>query len=474
MRRNQLLYLGVTAFALVLCASSAALGCSCAPDRPTCEAFGSSQAVFVGKVVGAKEHRQHKNEDGTTSIYEVGEIYFKVEQSFFGTRGSRAVIHSGTGGGDCGYWFVKGERYLVYAYGESKDELWTSICSRTKPLENAEEDLGFLRTMPRKGSGVRVYGTVAATLRDPKSPDRRTPKPLAGIVVKVVGKQTVDGVTDVKGEYELTGLPPGRYKIYAEVPEYYYRGEYWEREVEVADRGCVGEDFFARNDSLIAGRVLQVDGTVLPKVTVELVPAEAEAGSTRRLAVDTGYADDEGEFELKQIPPGRYLLGVNLTSSAENESPFPATFYPGTTDQSKATVIEIGLGEKLSGIDIHLPPSLAEYVVRGFVTWADGSLAAGVDVYLEDINSPDRCISTCGQKTDAQGQFELRGYSGYTYRVVSTADRKISKEKTEGVYGDSSPFALTGDSDGMKIILAKPGRPWDNRDKESEESKPSK
>lgn len=62
---NRLLYLCATAFAMVLCAPLAAFACSCIGEQPTCEAFGSSRAVFVGKVTGAKEQREVKNEDGT-------------------------------------------------------------------------------------------------------------------------------------------------------------------------------------------------------------------------------------------------------------------------------------------------------------------------------------------------------------------------------------------------------------------------
>src|SRR6266481_3252850 len=331
----------VSAIALFSC-SPEVKACSCAQTRPACEEFGSARAVFIGKVIGAKEQRQERQADGSTTTYDVGEIYFKVEETFLGVKGTRAVIHSGTGGGDCGYWFRRGQRYLVYAYGESLETLGTNICTRTGLLANAQEDLEFLRNLPRKGTGARIHGSVAAALKDPKSSDWRTPKPLEGVMVKIEGQQrTFDAVTDSKGEYELTGLSAGRYKVHAVVPDYYRQDQNWIRDVKLNDRGCAHEDFFAQNDSGITGHVFRPDGTALAKANVELMPVERE--SIQRLSGDETWADEKGEYELGEIPPGRYLLGINLSSSPSNEQPYPRTFYPGVTDRSRATVIEIGL-----------------------------------------------------------------------------------------------------------------------------------
>lgn len=465
--RARLPYQCAAVFAVIMCAPLAAFACSCISEQPSCQAFGSARAVFVGKVTGAREQRERKNADGTTTTYQVGEIYFNVEQSFLGVKSSRVVIHSGTGGGDCGYWFLKGQRYLVYAYGSSMTTLTTTFCTRTRRLEDADEDLNFLRTLPRKGSGVRIYGVVAAVLKDPKSSNSNTHKPLSGVTVKVIGKRTFDAVTNAEGEYELTGLPPGKYKVNAELPDYYRRSDYSDREIEVGDGGCAGASFFAQNDSRISGRVLRSDDTGLPRVPVELLPVDVDLASVRRMSLELTFANEKGEFELDEIPPGRYLIGINLTFSPNQEAPMPRTFYPGTSDQSKAMVIEIGLGQKVTGVDIRLPPALAEYVVRGFVSWPDGNPAAGVDVYLEDVNYPGWCVNGCEQHADARGQFELRGYAGGEYRVVSTANRTTASNEREDVYGMSDRFSLDGNRDGVKLILAQLGRPSDEKKKEA-------
>jgi hypothetical protein len=464
MRQNRAFYyLSLAALAVVLGCASEASACSCAREAAPCQSFGAAQAIFVGKVVGSKEQRREKNQDGTSTTYAVGEIYFELEEAFLGVKGPRVVIHSGTGGGDCGYWFLKGMRYLVYAYGAAPDALSTSICTRTRTLADAATDMEFLRNLPRPGTGARIFGTVAAAIKDPKKERWRAAKPLSGLTVKVVGtEKTLDAVTDSDGKYELTGLPADKYKVYAEVPDYFRRDEYWVQEFELNDRGCRQVNFFAQNDSRITGRVLRPEGGGLAKANVVLIPAESAIEQLNRTGIDQTWADKDGEYELEEIAPGRYLVGINVTSSPSAESPYPRTFYPGVADPARATVIEVGLGEKLAHIDIQLPATLLEQVVRGFVVWPNDTLAAGVEVYLEDVNHPGVCVNGCSQKTDAQGRFEFKAYSGYEYRVVALADK--SEKNKDDEFGQSTSFKLTADRDGMKVVLSSTGRPWDKKE----------
>ena len=48
------------------------------------------------------------------------------------------------GGDDCGFPFVTGQEYLVYAHG-SPVRYSTGVCSRTRQLSAASEDLAYLR-----------------------------------------------------------------------------------------------------------------------------------------------------------------------------------------------------------------------------------------------------------------------------------------------------------------------------------------
>ncbi len=467
MRSRARFFLPVAALALVCAFAGRASACSCLSGEPVCEAFGSSRAVFVGKVLGAKQQRVLKDEEGKNQTFDVGEIYFQVEEAFSGVKqGSRAVIHSGTGGGDCGSWFKRGARYVVYAYGDTLNDLSTNICTRTRPLDEAEEDLAFLRNMPNKGAGARVYGAVVAAVKDPSSTDWRKPVPLGGITVKIGGGgQTYEAVTDAEGTYERTGLPPGDYKVRPVVPEQYDAGEYSVREVRVNDRGCAQEEFLVHNDSRIKGRVVEPEGRGLPKVRVSLIPVEGP-DEVSWTTLDSDYADEQGRFELEQVPPGRYLLGVNIGSSPDEEAPYPRTFHPGVTDRAQAAVIEVGMGEKLKDIDIQLPPKLTRRAVSGTVVWPDGRPAAGAGVHLEDINFSGWCVNGCATETDAQGNFKLHGFAGYTYRVRASVMRNV-KGKVKETSAEPPEVKLGADVHHLRLVLTKEDKDESGGEKKS-------
>jgi hypothetical protein len=98
-----------------------ALACSCArPGNPR-EELRRRDAVFSGEVTSINREK----------------IEFKVEKFWKGPRAKKVSIRYEQS--DCTYVFVTGKKYLVYAFG--KEILETDICTRTKELDKASDDL---------------------------------------------------------------------------------------------------------------------------------------------------------------------------------------------------------------------------------------------------------------------------------------------------------------------------------------------
>jgi hypothetical protein len=98
-----------------------ALACDCARPGSPREELRRVDAVFSGEV---------------SSVSREG-IEFKVEKFWKGPRTKKISIRYEQSGST--YVFVVGKKYLVYAFG--KEILETSICTRTKELDKASDDL---------------------------------------------------------------------------------------------------------------------------------------------------------------------------------------------------------------------------------------------------------------------------------------------------------------------------------------------
>ena len=114
--------------------------CSIAELPSVEEQFELSKAVFSGEVVEIKEKKSLKGYTSKSVLFEVTNTWKGVEQS-------QIIITTGRGGGDCGYNFIKGNEYLVYAnestmYGAKS--LVSTIGNRTDVLSSAQKDLEVL------------------------------------------------------------------------------------------------------------------------------------------------------------------------------------------------------------------------------------------------------------------------------------------------------------------------------------------
>lgn len=114
--------------------------CSCAPPPSVQEELNRSDHVFSGTVLAVKEQRNNK--------YLTNAVLFEVSEIWKGGPESQRIVHTGTGGGDCGTNFKEGQNYLVYTHLSSmysRGELTvTTICDRTNEFAHAQEDLTVL------------------------------------------------------------------------------------------------------------------------------------------------------------------------------------------------------------------------------------------------------------------------------------------------------------------------------------------
>ena len=118
--------------------------CSCAITKSATEAFDSASAVFAGKVLSRDIQSSGQPGWNTASPFKVT---LEVSQVWKGPKDSTIDIFTANLGASCGYTFNENQQYLVYAYPREGGTLETGLCSRTKSLANAKEDVTQLNRL---------------------------------------------------------------------------------------------------------------------------------------------------------------------------------------------------------------------------------------------------------------------------------------------------------------------------------------
>ena len=129
--------------------------CKCLQPGTPSEELEKFSAVFAGKVVSIQHSYDPKAAfaspgDHTTVGFEVGTVWK-------GNVHEEMYITTPPTGGTCGFAFVEGEEYIVYAHDSAYAEggYTVGICSRTALLGQAQEDIDALGDgqSPQAGTG---------------------------------------------------------------------------------------------------------------------------------------------------------------------------------------------------------------------------------------------------------------------------------------------------------------------------------
>jgi hypothetical protein len=138
----------------------------------------------------------------------VWRVRMKVSDVFRGEIGEGVDVFTSTSSASCGYEFSRGGTYLVYAYRQPSTGRWgTGICSRTRPVDKAGEDLAYLRAMRRGDMLSTLRGKVQR--QDPVQTEygrsyQSRPYPGLRIDIELLGSPVVrkyQATTNEAGEY---------------------------------------------------------------------------------------------------------------------------------------------------------------------------------------------------------------------------------------------------------------------------------
>lgn len=337
-------FLIICAFLILATVNSFACWCggrnSKSTMRETVGAYsaGATQVIFEGSV--EKQELQSGSPGVPASALSMTgfgshrAVTFNVLRAYRGVAVSSVTVLTGLGGGDCGFDFETGKKYLVYASRVNTETLFTSICSGTSSLEEAGPALRFLRGEPPTPDDLldlksyyekfeaQEYGTACGRVT------RLDGSPLGGASVDMTQvrdepfppKSASDpDMSKPDGSFCIPGISPGKYMLTAETTDFdhdlrwmgYYPGVSKHTEATVIEVKAGAQlqklDFTVRKESLytVSFRIQSSDGSPLPLHNLRV---RIDSHDRDELAYHEDQHDEDGEYTMGYVPPGRYVV----------------------------------------------------------------------------------------------------------------------------------------------------------------------
>lgn len=440
--------------------------CSCGGSATVLDSYNHADVVVIVNAASVEKAEPEKTapkgqmSNGENYVDGVKSTTMRVEQVFKGTLkvGAEMVFAQG-GGADCIWTFDEediGKKFLFYLKRFNDSPVWVAgTCGRSSPVDHARDDLLYLNNLNKVRDKTRISGTVQFSHDVGES--------LAGRKVRIIGaERTYELKTDDKGVYEIYDLPAGRYFVEPEVPKGWKVGGFWLGYSPSIDRNSeegslqkipivleakkhAGLDIMFEIDNRIRGRIYDPLGQPMKGVCLDLIPSDGSKG-----AYLADCTEEDGAFNIDEIPPGSYVLIVNDDGKIASSEPFGTFYYPKVTKREEATVFNIGLGDIVENLEIYPPIARETVTIEGVMLYSDGKPVADEFVYFKSLrkqppgNDEDDDENDDRAKTDLQGRFSIKIVKGargsliggmYTYvgefENCPKLDRLIKQAKSQ-------------------------------------------
>ena len=249
--------------------------------------------------------------------------------------------------------------------------------------------------------------------------------------------------TNLRGEFELTGLPAGRYTVNV-TRSGYLRTQYGQRRPGPGGQGKVLElvagqtldklEVALQRAAIISGRVADENGEPVGNVNVYAMRPQFYQGRREMARVASARTDDTGQYRILGLAAGTYTVLARIRETWSVPGPpkrmlgYSPTFFPSTARAADTLRVTVGPGEEAPSTDITLMFAPAASI-SGTAMRSDGTPLAGGRVGLNE-NYRGPFGSSFEGITDAiigaDGSWQLRGIAPGDYEL------SVSSESREG------------------------------------------
>lgn len=273
--------------------------------------------------------------------------------------------------------------------------------------------IGLLSVTPSTVSAATGSGSISGTVTAGATP-------IQGVEVYAYQTATGDSspaaTTDAFGNYLLTGLSPGSYKVFSYSYWLGYSNQWYDNTTDFSAAGLVvvtaGNTAININASLTAGS--EISGTVndaagigIPNLSIYVYDA-----------VDTytcyslTRTDADGKYTTRGVPTG----SVKIIFGNYGTDDYTSIWYNNKAEWATATPIGISAPHAMQDINAVLGKGGG---ISGKITDASGSPIPDTYVMVYDADGNCSTINSCNTsvQTDAAGNYSYKGLRTGTYKI---------------------------------------------------------
>ena len=170
-----------------------------------------SAAVFLGRAVVVDGPYMVPAGDREYTDSDVV-VRFEVLAAWKGVDTREVYVRTSGQGSACGYEFSPNGVYLVYGYlrAASGDTVWTGLCTRTRPVENAEEDRRALGPPAVDRLGGQSWASLGTPIRCPIHPAFALKRFYTWPILGLDDPEIAEWDRTWRREFPYSGLEPDR------------------------------------------------------------------------------------------------------------------------------------------------------------------------------------------------------------------------------------------------------------------------
>ena len=266
-------------------------------------------------------------------------------------------------------------------------------------------------------------------------------EPVKKALIELIAENQSSGgdytaTTAADGSFHIEGIIPGRYHLFVERTGFLENRAHAEGRVLTLSAGQQLKDLQIRLQAaaIVRGRVTDEDGDPLANAQVAVMHQTFAGGHSRWEQSGAERTNDLGEYRIANLPAGNYYLSVSpppdfkslieaaggsATGSRNPNAPEPTsyqtTYYPGTSDRSQASPIQLHAGDDFPA-NFSLTPS-PTISIRGSVVNLPPRTSAVIMLQSRDFN-----LVLNGAEIHPDGSFVIHDVAPGAYTILATVE----------------------------------------------------